>query len=111
MNATQIILDLGKIYQSKCALCGKVAKRAKGFTIHHFDYDGKHGLVTYKNYVKKYGRKYKDPYYRALAPLVRKTPTSFAFVHNKCHQAIERLKRWSKDNRMRLCELAERTKT
>lgn len=110
MASSDIILDFGSRVGLVCEVCHKEAFSAKGFTIHHFDYEGELGKVTYKIYKKKYGRKYKEPYYRDLEPLLKKYPKRFLFCHNKCHQAIERLKRWSKDSRMRLCRFAEMTK-
>jgi len=94
MKAGEIIVILGKeLYKSRCFVCLKKVKE-KGFTIHHLRYI--ENDIIHSNY------KNRDRYYEDLQVMVRLNPNRFMLLCNTHHQSVERLNRFSLENRKRL---------
>lgn len=90
-----------KLLGGVCFIChGAEQTKAKGvWVVHHKFYNNK----RYSDYPSQLA------YHLDLIHEVEQDPDQFLLLHNKCHQALHRLKRWKPDNRKRLKEAEEMT--
>jgi hypothetical protein len=100
----EIIFELGKLFDSECAVCLKKMKKPKsGFTIHHLVY--RKGEKNHKDFISRL------EYYKYLKPIILKYKkrgnlhSKFMFLCNACHHSIDGprgLNRRKRENVLRL---------
>ncbi len=90
---------MAHILGNQCYICHGIYDDKKTFVIHHKFYNNK----KYSDYPSQLA------YHLDLIYEVEQNPEQFLLLHNKCHQALHRLKRWKPDNRKRLKQAEEMT--
>lgn len=86
----QIKAELAKLrpFRSGCYVCGCKSHK-RGMTFHHKDY--KPDELTYRDFKKDV-----LGYYEYLKPIIVNSPERFLYLCTPHHQAVEKLKRFSK---------------
>jgi len=90
---------MAHILGNQCYICHGIYDDKRTFVIHHKFYNNK----KYSDYPSQLA------YHLDLIYEVEQNPEQFLLLHNKCHQALHRLKRWKPDNRKRLKQAEEMT--
>lgn len=89
--------QVAELYNSECYVCKK--KFGKRFSFHHKKYYSTE--KTYRDF------KNNNMYQFYILPIIESRPYDFVLLCFKHHYAVEKLKRFNKDNFKKLVEIVE----